>query len=302
MKIYDLIIIGAGPAGLSAAVYASRAALDYVVIESAPVGGGQVITTSEVDNYPGFSQISGWELGMKFKEHAAAVGAVFETKTAAAVTKEEEQWQVSCEDGSVYRTRAIIAAMGAKPRELSVPGEAQYKGKGVSYCATCDGNFFKGKKVAVVGGGDTAMEDAAYLSRICEKVYIIHRRDTFRAAGRMVERINGLSNVELLMETRVESIEGELQVRYLVLDCKGEKRELSIDGVFVAAGVIPDSRLLQGLVEMDEAGYALSGENCVTNCKGIFVAGDIRKKPLRQIVTAAADGANAVASVVGYLQ
>lgn len=302
MKIYDLIIIGAGPAGLSAAIYASRAALDYVVLEAAPMSGGQVLTTSEVDNYPGFSQISGWDLGDKFKEHADSVGARFETRTAAAVTREEEHWKVECEDGSVYKTRTIIAAMGAKPRELSVPLEAQYKGRGVSYCATCDGNFFKGKTVAVVGGGDTAMEDAAYLSRLCKKVYIIHRRDVFRAARRMVERINGISNVETLMETKVEAIEGALQVERLILDRGGERKELTVDGVFVAAGVVPNSRLLQGLTEMDETGYVLAGENCVTNCQGIFAAGDIRKKPLRQIVTSACDGANAVASVVSYLQ
>lgn len=301
MKIYDLVIIGSGPAGLSAAIYASRAALDYVVIESAPVSGGQVLTTADVDNYPGLPLIGGWELSMKMREHADRLGAVFEIKEAVSIENTGKTKKIKFTDGTEYESRTVIAAMGATARKLDVRGEKEYKGRGVSYCATCDGNFYRGKTAAVVGGGDTAMEDALYLSRLCEKIYIIHRRDEFRAAKSLVDKVKAQKNIELLMDTTVSEIKGDLTVKCIEIETKGIKRELQTDGVFIAVGVNPCSGLLKGLAQTDTAGYVIAGENCATNCEGIFAAGDLRKKMLRQIVTAAADGANAVNSVVNYL-
>lgn len=301
MKVYDLVIIGSGPAGLSAAIYASRAALDYVVVEAAPVSGGQVLTTADVDNYPGLPLIGGWELSMKMREHAERLGASFEIKEVISIENTGKTKEIKCSDGTKYECRAVIAAMGARAGKLGVHGEEEYKGRGVSYCATCDGNFYKGKTAAVVGGGDTAMEDALYLSRLCEKVYVIHRRDEFRAAGSLVDKVRKQKNIELVMNTTVSEIKGDITVKCLEVETKGIKKELGTDGVFIAVGVKPCSELLKGIVETDTAGYVIAGENCATNCGGIFAAGDLRKKMLRQIVTAAADGANAVDSVVKYL-
>ncbi len=294
--IYDLIIIGSGPAGLSAAIYAQRARLDALVIEKEMMSGGQVLTTYEVDNYPGLPGINGFDLGMKFREHADRLGARFAEDQVLQVEKTEEGFLVKGEK-EIYRTRTVLIATGAAHRKLGVPGEERLAGLGVSYCATCDGAFFRDKVTAVAGGGDVALEDAIFLSRICRKVYLIHRRDELRGAKSLQEAVMALDNVEILWDTVIEEIQGDGQVESLKLKNKktGEERDLPVQGVFIAVGITPNSQAFEGTVEMDH-GYIIAGEDCRTSVSGILAAGDVRTKQLRQIVTAAADGANAVTS------
>ena len=294
--IYDLIIIGSGPAGLSAAIYAQRARLDALVIEKEMMSGGQVLTTYEVDNYPGLPGINGFDLGMKFREHADRLGARFAEDQVLQVEKTEEGFLVKGEK-EIYRTRTVLIATGAAHRKLGVPGEERLAGMGVSYCATCDGAFFRDKVTAVAGGGDVALEDAIFLSRICRKVYLIHRRDELRGAKSLQEAVMALDNVEILWDTVIEEIQGDGQVESLKLKNKktGEERDLPVQGVFIAVGIMPNSQAFEGTVEMDH-GYIIAGEDCRTSVPGILAAGDVRTKQLRQIVTAAADGANAVTS------
>lgn len=304
-NIYDLIIIGAGPAGLSAAIYGIRAGLKTLVLEQAAMDGGQVLNTYEVDNYPGLPGINGFDLGTRFAEHAKGLGAENRTTQVLEVISdlEEKVKTVRTSDGDIF-TRAVILAAGASHALLNVPGEAELNGKGVSYCATCDGAFFRKKEVAVVGGGDVAVEDAIYLAGLCEKVYLIHRRNELRAAMSLQESMKKLPNVEVLWEYVVEEIYGDDQVEGLKLRHvkDGTGRQLSVTGVFIAVGIRPNSVPFASLVALDEQGYIIAGEDCVTNIPGIFAAGDIRTKKLRQIVTAAADGANAVASAEHYLR
>lgn len=298
---FDLIIIGSGPAGLSAAVYAARAGVSFIVLEAAYSSGGQVLNTHEVDNYLGLCGMNGFEMGMKFREHAETLGAAFVNKKVGVINNiEETQKEIVCEDGSVYYAKNIILATGAVPARLDVPGEEEYRGKGVSYCAACDGNFFKGKSVAVVGGGDTALEDAVYLARICEKVYVIHRRDAFRGAKSLEDKLYTCDNVDVLWDTVVEQIRGtdvvqSLSVMNTRLNMPGTLR---VDGVFIAVGTRPVSELLAGKVLTDERGYIVADEDCATNIAGVFAAGDVRRKNFRQIITAASDGANAVNSLI----
>ncbi len=301
-KIYDLIIIGSGPAGLAAAIYAQRAKLDTLVLEKEYISGGQVVNTYEVDNYPGLPGISGFELGVKFREHADSLGAEFVTAEVRDIIIEETVKKVVT-DEETYSAKSLILAMGAVHRELGVPGEKELAGMGVSYCATCDGAFFKGRTVAVIGGGDVAVEDAIFLARGCEKVYLIHRRDSLRAAKSLQEKLFAYENVEVLWDSVVTKIAGEDHVERIKLENTktGEKTVMDMDGVFVAVGIQPSSEIVKAQIAVDEGGYVQAGEDCVTNVKGIFAAGDIRKKPLRQIVTAIADGANAVTSVQEYL-
>lgn len=298
---FDLIIIGSGPAGLSAAVYAARAGVSFIVLEAAYSSGGQVLNTHEVDNYLGLCGMNGFEMGMKFREHAETLGAEFVHKKVSVINNiEETQKEIVCEDGSVYYAKNIILATGAVPARLDVPGEEEYRGKGVSYCAACDGNFFKGKSVAVVGGGDTALEDAVYLARICEKVYVIHRRDAFRGAKSLEDKLYTCDNVDVLWDTVVEQIRGtdvvqSLSVMNTRLNMPGTLR---VEGVFIAVGTRPVSELLAGKVLTDERGYIVADEDCATNIAGVFAAGDVRRKNFRQIITAASDGANAVNSLI----
>ena len=301
--IYDLIIIGSGPAGLAAAVYAQRAKLDTLVVEKAMVSGGQVLTTYEVDNYPGLPGIGGYDLGIKFREPADRLGARF---VEDEVLKIEDGGRgavksVVCQ-GNTYEARALILATGAVHRKLGVPGEEELAGAGVSYCATCDGAFFRNKVTAVIGGGDVAVEDAIFLARMCSKVYLIHRRNELRAAKSLQENLLSLDNVEVIWDTVADSINGDGMVKSLSLTNvkDGQKRELEVQGVFIAVGISPESRAFEGLVDMDH-GYIRAGEDAATSAPGIFAAGDVRTKPLRQIITAAAAGANAITSVERYL-
>ena len=252
-KVHDLVIVGSGPAGLSAAIYAQRARLDAVVLEKEYISGGQVVNTSEVDNYPGLPGMSGYELGMKLRAHADALEARFEMAEVKDIIIEETQNIVRTDQGD-YTARAVIIATGARHRKLRVPGERELAGMGVSYCATCDGAFFKGRTVAVIGGGDVAVGDALFLARGCEKVYVIHRRDELRAARSMQEKLLALSNVEIIWDTVVEEICGEDQVEALRLKNQktGDIRNLPIDGVFVAVGMDPNTDMVPASVDRDE--------------------------------------------------
>ena len=301
-RVYDLVIIGSGPAGLSAAIYAQRARLDTVVIEKEMMSGGQVLTTYEVDNYPGLPGINGFDLGMKFREHVEKLGTVFAVDTVTGIQEYNGDKEVVCENGT-YVTRAVLIASGAVHRKLGVPGEEALTGMGVSYCATCDGAFFRNKVTAVVGGGDVALEDAIFLSRLCKKVYLIHRRDQLRGARSLQETVFKQENIEIFWDTEVEEIRGDSQVEGLTLKNKktGEQTWLEVQGVFIAVGILPNSQAYQGIVNMNQ-GYILAGEDGRTSVAGIFAAGDVRDKQLRQIITAAADGANAVTSIERYLR
>ncbi len=302
--IYDVIILGAGPAGLAAAIYAQRANLTCLVMEKEYMSGGQVVNTYEVDNYPGLPGIGGFELGMKFHEHAEQMGASFVNIEARHIGLEDKgRIKVIYTEQEEYRARAVILAMGAAHRKLGIPGEDSLNGMGVSYCATCDGAFFKDRKVAVVGGGDVAMEDALSLARVCEKVYVIHRRDSFRAAPILQNRLRECENVEILWNTVVTELVGNSHLECLKLKRTdtGEESMLDVEGVFIAVGTVPNTRIVERLLKLDENGYIASDESGITEVPGIFVAGDIRAKQLKQIVTAVADGANAVESVQKYL-
>lgn len=302
--MYDLIIIGAGPAGLSAAVYGMRAGLDLLVIEQTPMGGGQVVDTYEVDNYLGMPGINGFDLAQKFRSHADGLGAVFQSGRVTAIRDKGEFKAVETADGASYETRTLILAGGAEHAKLGVPGEAEFRGRGVSYCATCDGAFFKKRDVAVVGGGDVAVEDAVYLSRFCSKVYLIHRRDSLRAAKSLQEKLFSCENVEVIWNSTLQRIQGTDLVEGIGICQNGveTERELAVEGVFIAVGMRPNTEVYRGTVACDEGGYLLAGEDCATDVPGIFAAGDIRTKALRQIVTAVSDGACAVASVERYLR
>ena len=300
--MYDLIIIGAGPAGLSAAVYAARAELDFIVIEGSMMQGGQVLTTYDVDNYLGLPGIGGFDMGMKFAEHAKKLGVTFVTENVISMEIQKNVKSVKT-DKNTYETKTIIIATGAVHKKAGIPGEAEFTGKGVSYCATCDGAFFKNKVTAVVGGGDVAVEDSLYLSRMCGKVYLIHRRDEFRAAKSLVKKARETDNIEFILDSVVEKIDGENKVRSINIRSKkgATIKTLEVDGVFFAVGMQPVTAFVDKNIEMNEAGYIIAGEDCATNIPGVYAAGDIRTKQLRQIITAAADGANAVTSVEKYI-
>lgn len=302
--VYDVIIVGAGPAGLAAAIYAQRAKLNALVLEKEYISGGQVVNTYEVDNYPGLQGLGGFELGMRFHEHAEKLGASFINIEARHIELEDEgRVKVIYTEQEEYRGRTLILAMGASYRKLEVSGEQELGGMGVSYCATCDGAFFQGRKVAVIGGGDVAAEDALFLARGCEKVYLIHRRDSLRAAAILQERVKECENIEIIWNTIVTQIAGDDHVECLKLKnlVSEEESMLDVDGVFVAVGTVPNSQIVNKMLQMDKNGYICADEMGITNIPGIFAVGDIRTKQLRQIVTAVSDGANAVTSVQNYL-
>lgn len=302
-RMYDLIIIGSGPAGLSAAVYGIRAGLDLLLLEEKPMNGGQVLNTYEVDNYLGLPGLSGFDMGMKFKEHAARMGVACKTATVTAVIDQGKSKTVETADGTAYEAKTLILATGAEHAALHVPGEEQYKGRGVSYCATCDGAFFKGRDVAVVGGGDVAVEDAVYLARMCGKVYLIHRRDSLRAARSLQKKLMDCDNVKILWDRTLSKITGSDLVERITLQSVTDQteEELPVEGVFIAVGMHPNTAAFAHNIPCDEKGYVIAGEDCATKAPGIFAAGDVRTKQVRQIITAVADGACAVASAERYL-
>lgn len=302
-SIYDIIIIGSGPAGITAGIYGKRAGLSVLVLEGSFIQGGQIVNTYEVDNYPGLPGISGIDLAEKMKEHMLAQGVRVIRAKVREIALDGDVKVVRTKKDE-YRGRAVILAAGAVHRKLEVPGEEELSGMGVSYCATCDGAFFKDKKVAVVGGGDVAVEDAIFLARSCKEVYLIHRRDQLRAARSLQDALSHISKVRMCWNQTVTEIGGENQVEWIQLEDVNTKqrRKMEVDGIFIAVGITPDTGFVSDLVELDEYGYIVAGEDGRTSVPGIYAAGDIRTKPLRQIITAAADGANCVASAEKYLQ
>lgn len=295
----DVLVIGSGPAGLSAAVYAKRANLDVLVAEKVYYGTGQIAESNLVDNYLGFAGISGYDLGEKFREHAVSLGVEFKDGDAVGFEFTDGIWKVTLKNGDVIETRTVIYAAGAIHRHLGVSGEKEFSGKGVSYCATCDGAFFRGKATAVIGGGDTALDDALYLSDISSKVYLVHRRNEFRGSAKTVERLKAKENVEFVLETNPSRITGTDQVEKLQLE---DGRSLEVDGIFVAVGMIPETAVVKEVVELDKVGYVVADETGKTSADGFFVAGDVRTKTLRQVVTAVSDGANAATSAEQYIK
>ena len=301
-EIYDLIILGAGPAGITAAIYASRAKLNMLWIEKKFVKGGQIADTYEVDNYPGMPGIGGIDLGEAMAAHAEKLGAVPVRENVVSIELDGEIKIVRTKK-SEYHAKALILALGASHRQVGIPGEDEFAGMGVSYCATCDGAFFKDRTAVVIGGGNTACEDAAFLARLCRKVYVIHRRDTLRADKILQERLFAWENVEMVWDSIPLEICGQDQVTGIrVQNVKtGKETQIDTDGVFVAVGIVPNTKLVEGLAELDEGGYIAAGEDGLTSVPGIFAAGDVRTKGLRQVVTAVSDGANAAVSAQKYL-
>ncbi len=301
-KIFDTAVIGGGPGGYTAALYAARANLSVVVLEKlAP--GGQMGTTDQIDNYPGFPQgVNGFELAMSMKQAAERFGVLTRLTEVLGVELDGSVKRLRTKDGT-YQARTVVLASGAYPRELGLPGERELRGKGVSYCATCDGMFYRGKTVAVVGGGNTAVSDVLYLARLCEKVYLIHRRDALRASKAYLDPLQKTENVEFIWNSQVEEILWDQTVTGVKVREKltGEVREIACAGLFIAVGYLPETRLYQGQIDLDDAGYVQADETTCTNLPGVFAVGDLRRKPLRQIVTAAADGAVAAHFIEEYL-
>lgn len=301
--IYDLAILGGGPAGITAAIYASRARLNTIWIDKNFAPGGQITATYEVDNYPGMPGISGMDLGEAFGEHARKLG--LEPKREKILSLENISGDIKTihTKKNEYQARTIILAFGAEHRKLDIPGEDDLGGLGVSYCATCDGAFYKDRTAVVVGGGNAAAEDAVFLSGLCKKVYLVHRRDELRADKAIQEKVFDCENIEMVWESIPLEILGQDEVTGIkIRNVKtGEERELDTDGVFIAVGIVPNTTLLEAQLELDENGYICAGEEGITSAAGVFAAGDIRTKALRQVVTAVSDGANAVASAQKYL-
>jgi thioredoxin reductase (NADPH) len=294
-EFYDLIIVGGGPGGLSAGIYAMRAALKTVLLEKG-LPGGQVNLTESVENYPGFEKISGFDLSQKFLQHAQGYGLEVRQQEVAAVEPGLEFHSVRLANGDLLNGHAVILATGGSPRKLKIPGELEYHGRGVSYCATCDGFFFRGKNVVVVGGGDTALEEALYLARITRLVHLVHRRDALRGGRILQQRVMAEANIEILWNTiATEILANDQGVRGVTLQDKqtGVLRELPVDGVFIFIGFLPNNQLVPEGIRMDHDGYVMTDEKCETNLSGIFVIGDLRQKYARQIVTAAAEGCTA---------
>lgn len=300
--MYDLVIIGSGPAGLSAAVYAKRACLSVLVIEKEAMSGGQMIYTEEVDNYLGLNHRSGFELAEAFEQHARDLDVAFLEGEVEEIEEKGAIWTLHMADGEDIETKTVLLATGATHRKLGVPGEEAFAGAGASYCATCDGAFFKDKTVAVIGGGDVALEDALYLANICKQVYLIHRRNELRGTKALQEQVFANEKITFLGASEVMEIIGDKQVSKVIVRDKetDEVKELALDGTFIAVGMEPQSALYEPLMKL-EHGYVPAQEDCATKRAGLYVAGDVRTKRLRQIVTAVSDGANAVYSITEYL-
>lgn len=303
MEQYDVIVVGGGPAGYTAALYCARAALSTLVLE-AMAPGGQMGTTDQIDNYPGFADgVNGFELAMNMQKQAERFGAVSTFAQVSSMELEGAEKKIHTEDGNTYMGKAVILALGASPRELGLPEEQSLRGRGVSYCATCDGMFYKDKTVVVVGGGDTAAADTVFLSKICQKIYLVHRRDTLRASKAYLHPLEACENVEFVWDSEVKKILADGKVTGVCIKNKktGEKREIACDGVFVAVGNIPNTTLVADSIALTPNGYIDAGETTETNLPGVFAAGDVRQKVLRQVVTAVSDGAVASHMAEEYL-
>lgn len=299
--MHDIIIIGAGTAGLSAAIYGVRAGKSVLILEE-NVYGGQILATPEVENYPGIRQISGYEFAENLYQQAIGLGAELKYEKAVRITEEGTEKKVMTNRG-VHSGKSVILATGAKNRHLGLEREEELTGAGISYCATCDGAFYRGKDVAVVGGGSTALEDAGFLSNYCRTVYIIHRRDQFRGEDRLVRALQKKENVRYVLDSQVIRLNGEKRLESVTVKNRRteEEQELLVSGLFVAIGQVPDNRSFSELAELDESGYIRANEDCRTKTEGIFTAGDCRTKTVRQLATAASDGAVAALAACGYL-
>ena len=296
--MFDVIIVGGGPAGMTAALYSGRAGLSCLVLEKM-FFGGQMLKTYEIDNFPGVPNVQDtFAFSETLREQAASFGAEFRMEEVTGAEEKDGALSVKTTEGE-YLAKTLILATGAKPKKLGVPGEEEYSGRGVSYCATCDGAFFRGKSVAVVGGGDTALEDAIYLSAMCETVYLIHRRDTFRASKILVERAEKTPNIRFVLNSNVTEVIGN--GTFVTEVCLERGDNLLVSGVFFAVGTVPESEWLNHFVETDENGAVITDERFMTNIPGVFVAGDLRKKALRQVITACADGAECAHQALRYL-
>lgn len=300
--IYDMLIIGGGPAGYTAALYASRAGLDVILLEKMSAGG-QMTLTGDIDNYPGFEEgIDGFTLGEKMKLCAERFGAVTELAEVTGVELNGKTKKIVT-DGQEYLAKTVVIATGAEPRELGVEGESSLVGRGIHYCAHCDGRFYKNKTVAVVGGGNSAVADALYLSRLAKKVYLIHRRDKLRATKIYQKPLESAENIEIIYNSTVSELHADNRLTSISLNSTltAEKTELECDGAFISIGRRPSSELFKGLLALDEYGYIIAGESTKTSVDGVFAVGDVRRKALRQIVTAVSDGAVAVHYAEEYL-
>ena len=298
---YDVVIIGAGTAVLTATIYVQRAGKQALVLEGGTYGG-QIVNSPEIANYPGFKNISGFEFVTALYEQASALGMEFKNEAVAEIAKKDDGFVVTTSADS-YDASSVIIATGAKRRKLGVPGEDEFAGAGVSYCATCDGMFYRKKKTAICGGGNTALDDAVFLSNYCESVTIVHRRDGFRGDPSTLELLKSKENVHFLTDVTVDSLSGEGKVNALnyTNHKTGEKGSIAIDGCFIAVGQIPDTDFVKGFVELDASGYVVASEDCRTSVPGIFTAGDCRTKTVRQLTTAASDGTVAALAAVDYI-
>ncbi len=298
--IYDILIIGGGPAGLTAATYACRAGKSVLVIEKAAFGG-QITWSPKVENFPSVVSISGAELGDRLMEQAMEQGAEVELDEAVSASLDGDVKRIICDSGAVFEGRSVIIATGARPRMLGIENEEALVGNGVCFCAVCDGAFYKGRTVAVSGGGNSALQDALLLSEKCEKVYLIHRRAQFRGEAKLVDALEKRGNVEFVTESTITALLGDGELTGIKLAQNGAEREIALDGLFVAIGHTPDNGIFKEYIDLDAAGYADAAEDCLTKTAGVFVAGDCRKKSVRQLTTAAADGSVAALAACAYL-
>lgn len=299
--MYDIVIIGSGPAGMSAAIYAQRAGLKAVVVEKECLGTGKIAESLRVDNYPGLFGENGYDLGEKFRTHAENLGAEFIEGKIIKIVRSKGYYTLQLDADEALSTKTVIYAAGTQCRRLGVVGEQELLGRGVSYCAVCDGAFYKNKIVAVIGGGDTALGDAVLLSGLAKKVYLVHRRGEFRANKALQNKVSGIKNIVPALNAAVQKINGKDHVEAVAILQNGVEKALPVDGVFVAIGSTPNSALVKELLDIDENGYIAADETGVTSADGIFAAGDVRAKKLRQVVTAVSDGANCVLSAEEYL-
>ncbi len=303
-ELYDLIIVGGGPGGLSAGIYAMRAALKAILIEmGAP--GGQVNNSDSVENWPGDEHLGGAELAMKFSQHAQSYGLEIRSEEVVEIEPGLDFHTVRLADGSVLQSHAIILATGGNPRKLGIPGEEELYGKGVSYCAVCDGFFFRNKTVVVIGGGDSAAEESLYLAKLAKKVYIVHRRDVLRAGALLQQRVKADCNIEIIwnsVPTAIKADDSGVRAVELKEVRTGKQRELAADGVFIFIGFNPNNRLVPAGTNMNANGYVVTDNKCETNCPGIYVIGDLREKYARQIVLSAADGCTAALAAAHYVE
>ena len=298
--MYDIIIVGAGPAGLTSAIYAKRASKKVLVLE-ANTYGGQIINTLDIENYPGDNHISGFDLATNMFNQTKELGAEIKFEKVVEI-KNSSKYKEVITPNNKYKCKALILATGSENRKLGLSNEDELIGKGVSYCATCDGAFYKDKIVAVVGGGNTAIEDALYLTDICKKVYLIHRRDTFRGEEATLNKLKEKDNITFIYNSNVTKLNAnDVLESIIVTDKEGNKKELEVSAIFIAVGRIPENQNFAKIIKLDEKGYVIAKENCHTNRRGIFVAGDARSKDLRQLVTATADGAVAATESIKYI-